>query len=256
MGTQDIKIFLPVKILDKQWADKLLAGSVFMRSLYEFGIWNADAKAKGLAREMDNSFRGDILEGLAINVDPKKGDSFFNGIFTPETKAYIPRMWYYDEKLFKYLKVYCMYCLTYNKNKKHFEQPDERLRDFGNTAVIVYHPDEFVRRIHLALYKRFEDGINFKIREVFYYDITKDFGSFDVFWKEKQFEWQKEIRMTVALLDTNTVKIDEKGRQLKALIQDTNPLTLDIGSIEDITITIPTEDLVNLKLPAEFKIPD
>jgi hypothetical protein len=255
MESQDIKIFLPVKIYDKQWAEKLLNGSVFMRSLYEFGKWNFDAKTKGLAKEMDNSFRGDINEGLAKIVDPKIGDAFFNSIFTPEIKAYIPSMWYIDDNLFKYLKIYSMYSLTYNKNERQFERPDERLRDFGDTAVIIYYPNEFVRRIHHGLFGRFGDNINFKIRQVFYYDLFKDFGDYDIFWKEKFYEWQKEVRMTVGLLDGNEARIDEKGRQFKALIPDINPLTLEIGSIKDIAVTIPTDDLVNLKLPPEIVAP-
>lgn len=32
---------LPVKITAKKWADKLQDGSVFMRSLYDFGSWSA-----------------------------------------------------------------------------------------------------------------------------------------------------------------------------------------------------------------------
>jgi hypothetical protein len=53
--SQDINYFLPVKIIDKQWADKLIGGSVFMLSLYEFGVWNLDAKIKGCAKEMDTN---------------------------------------------------------------------------------------------------------------------------------------------------------------------------------------------------------
>jgi hypothetical protein len=255
MGAQDIKVFLPVKIYAEQWAEKLLAGSVFMRSLYEFGLWNFDAKLKGQAKEMNNSFRGDISEGLVKIVDPKIGDPFFNSVLPPEIRTFIPSMWYIDQSLFKYLKIYSMYSLTYNKNEKQFEHPDERLSDFGDTAVIIYYPDEFVRRIHHRLYERFCDNINFKIRQVFYYDIFKDFGDFDIFWKEKKFEWQKEVRMTVGLLDCNEVRIDESGHQFKALIQDINPLTLEIGSIKDIAVAISTEDLINLKLPSEIVAP-
>jgi hypothetical protein len=254
--TQDIQVFLPVKIYDKRWAEKLMAGSIFMRSVYEFGKWNLDAKLRGQAKEMDNTFRGDINEGVVKIVDPKIGDSFFNSIFTPEMKDYIPSIWYIDEGLFKYLKIYCMYSLTYNMNKKQFEPPDKRLGDFGDTAVIIYNPDEFVRRIHIWLYDKFRDNINFRIRQVSYYDLFKDFGNFDIFWKEKKYEWQKEVRITVGLLDGSEVRIDEYGRRLKALIQDTNPLTLEIGSIKDIAISISTDDLVNLKLPAEIVIHD
>ena len=254
--TQDVKVFLPVKILDKQWADKLLDGSLYMRSLYEFGKWNLDEKSKNKAKEMDNTFRGDINEGIVKVIDPKIGDPFFNSILPPEARKFIPSMWYIDEGFYKYLKIYSMYSLTYNKNQKQFEQPDEMLKDFGDTAVIIYYPDEFVRRIDKGLYDRFGDNIDFKIRQVFYYDLFKDFGDFDVFWKVKTYEWQKEVRITVGLLDGSETRIDEHGRQLKALIKSIEPLTLEIGSIEDISVTIPTEDLINLKLPAEIIAPD
>jgi hypothetical protein len=249
METQDIEVFLPVKILDKQWAEKLLSGSVFMRSLYEFGVWNLNAKIKGQAKEMDNSFRGDVSEGLVGNINPQIGDPFFNSL-PSYMKPYISNMMYIDVELYKYFKVYCMYCLTYNIGTKQFKKPDERLRDFGDTAVIIYNPDEFLYRVLKKLDNKFGNNINFKINEVFYYDIYKDFGNFDIFWKEKKYKWQKEVRMAVGVLNGSEVKIDERGRQLKVLIQDTNPLNLDIGSIKDIAVPISTEDLVNLKLPA------
>lgn len=31
------KKFIPVKVTDREWAEKLLDGEVFMRPLYEFG---------------------------------------------------------------------------------------------------------------------------------------------------------------------------------------------------------------------------
>ncbi len=33
------KHFIPVKITDKKWADKLVNGEVYMRALHEFGSW-------------------------------------------------------------------------------------------------------------------------------------------------------------------------------------------------------------------------
>jgi hypothetical protein len=60
MSAQDIRIFLPVKIYDRQWAEKLLDGSVFMRSLFEYGSWN---KAKYQTTEMNNPFRGGHSRG-------------------------------------------------------------------------------------------------------------------------------------------------------------------------------------------------
>ena len=165
-------------------------------------------------------------------------------------------MMYIDEVLFKYLKIYCMYCLIYNKSTKQFEYPDKRLFDFGDTAVIIYNPDEFLRRILKELNNKFGNNINFKINVVSYYDIYNDFGNFDIFWKRKNLEWQKEVRIAVGLLDGSEIRFDENGRQLKALIQDTNPLILEIGSIEDIAVAISTEDLINLTLPTEIDLPD
>jgi len=65
---QDIKVFCPVKITAKQWSDKLICGSVFTHSLYDFGIWNLDAKMKGQAKEMDNSFRGMFPKGMLVFI--------------------------------------------------------------------------------------------------------------------------------------------------------------------------------------------
>ena len=51
MQSQDICVFLPVKVTDRQWAEVLLDGSVYMRSLFDFGAWNTTAKASGNAEK-------------------------------------------------------------------------------------------------------------------------------------------------------------------------------------------------------------
>ena len=40
------KKFIPVKVTDREWAEKLLDGEVFMRPLYEFGAWNLKKEDK------------------------------------------------------------------------------------------------------------------------------------------------------------------------------------------------------------------
>lgn len=53
--------FIPVKITDKQWADRLIQGEVYMRALHEFGLWgNVDEKDPVLK----NDFRGDPYSGI------------------------------------------------------------------------------------------------------------------------------------------------------------------------------------------------
>ena len=226
-----------------------------MRSLYEFGIWNLDAKIKCQVKEIDNSFRGDSSEGLVKNINPQIGDLFYNS-FPSYMKPYIYTMTYIDEGAYKYFKIYSMYCLTYNISLKQFEQPDKKLINFGDTAVIISNQNEFYYRILRELYKKFGNNINLKINNINYYNIFEDFGDFNIFWKGKNYEWQKEVRIAVALLDGSEIIIDENSRQLKALIKDTNPLILEIGNIEDIAVTISTEDLINLKLPTDIALPE
>ena len=55
------KKFIPVKVTDREWAEKLLDGEVFMRPLYEFGAWNLKKEDK----QLNNSFRGDLCEGMS-----------------------------------------------------------------------------------------------------------------------------------------------------------------------------------------------
>ena len=67
--------FIPVKITDKEWADRLLDGEVYMRSLYEFGSWNKNKNEK-----LDNQFRGDIREGTAAVYSDIEKSSFTKGV--------------------------------------------------------------------------------------------------------------------------------------------------------------------------------
>ena len=133
---------LPVKITAKKWADKLQDGSVFMRSLYDFGSWSAIERHNRSDSQMKDGVQGDIGEGIVKTVDPKIGDEFFNS-FDPEIRAVMKDMYYIDENFYQYSKIYCMYGLTYLTHEKRFEPPDERLLDFGDTAVIIYNPNEF-----------------------------------------------------------------------------------------------------------------
>jgi len=255
-NNSEMKAFLPVKITDNKWAELLMDGQVYMRSLYEFGVWNIDAKASGNAEEVNNSFRGDIHEGIARNIDPTIGDDFYNTL-PQEMRNVIKNAWYLDDNLFKYLKIYSMYCLTYNIIDNEYEPPDSRLSEFGDTAVIIYNPDEFLDRILLKLSECFGDNVNFKIDEVEYFDISGHYGDFySAFWKTNFYRWQKELRIAIGLLDGSTSMTDSSGRVVKPLIQDLSPLILNIGDIRDISISISTTDLIDLKLPPIIDTPD
>ena len=53
---------LPVKITAKKWADKLQDGSVFMRSLHDFGSWSAIKRHNSSNGQMKDGVQGDIQQ--------------------------------------------------------------------------------------------------------------------------------------------------------------------------------------------------
>ena len=89
---------LPVKITAKKWADKLQDGSVFMRSLHDFGSWSAIKRHNSGNGQMKDGVQGDIGEGIARRVDPKIGDEFFN-CFDPEVRSAMKGMFYIEAAL-------------------------------------------------------------------------------------------------------------------------------------------------------------
>lgn len=245
---------LPVKITDKQWADKLQDGSVFMRSLYEYGSWSAIERAHANDATMKAGVQADISEGIVRLVDPKVGDDFFNSL-DPELRAVMKSCMYIEQDLYQYSKIYCMYGLTYLMDQHRYQTPDDRLIDFGNTAVIILNPNEFLHRLLCALARQFGDNVNFRLDEVHYYPPDY-YGDLDEFCKPLSYAWQNEMRIRIALLDGSNTILDKDGRTRKALIQDTNPITVDVGDIRDISIQVPTQDLIELKLPEIIREPN
>lgn len=65
--------FIPVKITDRIWAERLLSGEMFMRSLSEFGIWDKESPVKD-----DN--RKDIFEGAVSTYGSPECSPFLKGV--------------------------------------------------------------------------------------------------------------------------------------------------------------------------------
>lgn len=158
---------LPVKIMDKKWADKLQACSMFMRSLYEYGSWSANVRRQHGDKKMKSGVQGDVGEGTVRIIDPKVGDDFFNSL-SDDFRKNIKDAIYIDQERYQFYNIYCLYELTYLVPNAKFEQPDERLKEFGNTAVIIYNPNEFLNRVLQGLNKQYGDNINFRLDEVHY----------------------------------------------------------------------------------------
>lgn len=238
---------LPVKITDKKWADSLQSGSLFMRSLYDYGSWSAIERAWSGDQQMKSRVQGDVGEGIVRRVDPKIGDDFFNR-FEPQLRAVMEDCFYIEQRVFQYCKVFCMYGLTYLIPEQRYEKPDERLREFGDTAVIFLNPNEFLNRVLRGLGRQYGDNVNFRLDEIHYYP-SDYYGPLDEFCKSASYAWQNEMRIRVALLNPENFIVDAEGRKRKQIIQNTDSIIVNIGDIRDISIQIPVEDLIALKLP-------
>lgn len=244
---------LPVKITDRQWAEKLRDGSVFMRSLYDYGSWSAIARHQAQDGRMKSGVQGDTGEGIVRRVDPRKPDEFFS-LLPDDLRAVMQDAFYIDQERYQFYKVFCMYGLTYLTDAGRFEQPDARLREFGDTAVIFLDPNAFLERVLTALTETYGDNVAFRMDEVHYYP-PEYFGALDEFCKSADFAWQNEMRLRVALLDGSITQTGPDGRVRKALIQSVDPLTLELGSLRDITVQLPVEDLIALHLPEAIRPP-
>ena len=161
---------------------------------------------------------------------------------------------YIEDNIYQYCKVFCMYGLTYMIPEQCYQKPDERLREFGDTAVVILNPNEFLNRILQGLNRQYEDNFNFRLDEVHYYPPDY-YGPLDEFCKSASFAWQNEMRMRVALLNPESYIIDEQGRKRKELMQNRDSITVNIGDIRDISVQIPIEDLIQLKLPEQIQNP-
>ena len=238
---------LAVNITDKIWADSLHSGSLFMRSLYDYGSWSAIERAWSGDQQMKSGVQGDVGEGIVRRVDPKIGDDFFNR-FEPQLRAVMEDCFYIEQRVFQYCKVFCMYGLTYLIPEQRYEKPDERLREFGDTAVIFLNPNEFLNRVLRGLGRQYGDNVNFRLDEIHYYPPDY-YGPLDEFCKSASYAWQNEMRIRVALLNPENFIVDAEGRKRKQIIQNTDSIIVNIGDIRDISIQIPVEDLIALKLP-------
>ena len=254
------------KVTDKQWAEKFQKGQIFMKALQCFGDLS---KMESSSR---NTFRGDTLEGVS--------ESFANNhnpyawIETPfGHREIVDNQVGLIDVLLLREKVFCMYALEYKNEHDGFCVPDSRMKDFGDTAVIITDTFEFLRRVCFAIIRKYDYLFWVACKRVSY-DVT--FGStgyYDEFHKSPSYNWQNEFRIALDLalgkfsreiLDnaTDFAKLTFPGK----IEEDMNPdsiadsLIIDIGDIHDISTSISTDvfisDQINqigLKFPNAVK---
>lgn len=244
------KPYFLVKILDSKWADKLLDGEVFMRPLSAFGdLLKRDADAS-------NKFRGDTLEGMSQSFNAKDKSSFFRE--TLGGKQLQPTGLGQIAECFLQERIFSLYCLEYSESLSAFIAPDRQLLDFGDTAIIIFDPVEFLRRlVNVLECDSFWVGAK---RVQYLVDLTK-FTEYDEFTKTSSYSWQNEYRIALDLSNgladqeawesmtdfARIMFINQGGKVDHSLKRE--PIILRLGDIRDICTTVATRDLIDLRLP-------
>lgn len=230
------KVFVPVRILDKKWALKFVNGEIFMRSLADFGSWK---RFDNIGNEkIVNNYRGDLCEGAFKTIAKPEDDGFLKHLPDSMQEHFISgKLIDYGEIM--YFNVLCMYCQHYYPLVNKFETPSKRLKEFGDTAVIVTDMNAFFDRLfeQIEWKKRYASLVN----TVEYYkdNATKDLNP--MFNKLFGYSWQNELRIAVGRLDINHKLKNGKY----PLIRSYAPLKLKIGRLSDITRLVPIEDFIN-----------
>ena len=244
--------FIPVKITDKKWADRFVQGEVFMRALADFGVWNRLQNIENA--KINNNFRGDLREATVRHVEENfESEQFLQGMPYELLNA-IKTVDYIDYSDMQYFKLFCLYNLYYNEKCGTFEDPNQQLASFGDTAVIITDMDAFIERFLIALFAKEDksDTRFFPVANIveYYAPETADIKT-PLFHKTNSYAWQNELRIAIGEIDIHN-KFLMFSDQRYPLIQSTEPILLNIGSIEDITLQIPVQDFISLNLPAEL----
>ena len=233
-------LFVPVRILDRKWARKFVDGIIYMRSLSDFGSWKRldIVKNSKVSDTLVNNFRGDLNEGAIKTISNPDDDEFFK-TFPDDLKAHMKAGKIIDYGDIRYFNILCLFCLRYFPDAGKFEIPSERLKEFGDTAIVITDTNAFLNRLleQVEWKTRYTCLINF----IRYYseDTTETLNP--LFNKTCDYEWQKELRIALGRL--NLSKKLKNGNY--PILESDAPLKLRIGPLNDITMLVPIEDFIN-----------
>ena len=221
---------LLVKFLSqKEYVDQMQAGRLHMKRLKYFRQCE-DARA--------DTYEGAILQEGGDLYIQREGDEERHRL------DYIGPLRFNDAR-HDSLNLFCMTCFraeceagptweTAQELDERIEESRPAFSQFGNYAVLVLDPDEFLRRVRDAVER---EGYQMALGFVKYYNpgeypqaLPEPFGeraTFEpAFLKRRSYELEREYRIAV-----NTSTYDDEHR------------TLDIGDISDITAVFDINEL-------------
>lgn len=242
------KHFIPVKILQKEYADKLVQGEVFMRALYEFGSWG---KLDISNEELKNDYRGDLYSGVTATFKSPEDIRIFAGL-PLDMKKNMMNCCMIDESDIKYFKIFSLYRYELNEETQAFIRPDARMSQFGDTAVLITDFYEFIERFEKAWRKAYEKATRMiGIVEPFNFYETRYLNP--LFCKHESQAYQNELRIALGELTKAEGDSTTENQDKYALLYNLDPVKLKIGDLSDITVELPIEDFMRGYLPPDFK---
>lgn len=238
--------FIPVKITEKKYADKFIQGEIFMRALHEFGSWGDISKKDEVVK---NSYRGDLYSGVtAVFASPN--DCCYFARLAKEKN--IDNCCLIDESDIQYFKILSLYCWEFDDKMQRFIPPDYRMAKFGDTAVVITDFCEFLDRYAKALFKMYPKLISMLDR-VKVFDFSRTQWLNPLFCKHESQAYQNELRIAFGALEYNPFIVGVEPEEANSIILNYDPVTLQLGNLQDITVEMPIGAFMIGYLPEGFK---
>ncbi len=199
-----------IKILSEARAESFLNGEIYFNTDKYFSMLDSkDVVRSDPDEDADESW---IVKDLSIQ-DKKTGEYVpIGGIINPVKFRYGER---------PQLNILCLYVLLERSDFKI----DERILEFGDTAIVIRDVIEFTNRVHTTAN---EIGLGVKQQPIEYVDKSTYHGPIGPFRKYADYAFQSEFRYLIS---------PGEGR----------PISLQIGDLRDICFAIPSNEIANLK---------
>ena len=219
-----------------------------MRALHEFGSWGDISEKDDAVR---NNYRGDLYSGVTAVFASANECNYFTKI-ADEKKISINNCCLIDESDIQYYKILSLYCHELDEATQRFKPPDPRMRNFGDTAVLITDFCEFIERFAKALFEKFPKLVSM-IDRVETFDFSQTRWLNPLFCKHESQGYQKELRIAFGELEKNIFAIGPGADEAYSMIWNYEPVILQLGDLSDITVEMPIEDFMNGYLPPGFK---
>ena len=188
-----------IKIGEKQYMEKLLGGEIYMKNINYFREYE---------ESYQNNSRGDRYE--CYDFISQNNKIFILDEMMSKSILEVENVNVFEDKKSFPGYLYCMYAVHSGKESVLI---DKRMFEFGDYAIVIFNPNEFIRRIKSYCKER---NLHPNCSPVEYYGEKIKKGLITPFMKRDSYSYQSEARI---------------------YIHDSNPqenMTLNIGSIKDI----------------------